>query len=135
TWQLHLLLAPSVLLLLVYSYVPMLGIVIAFQNYKPYKGILGSEWVGFKHFQFMFMDERVIEIIMNTLIIAVAKLIVGWFVPLIFALLLNEVRLVALKRMVQTLVYLPHFLSWVILGGILTDMLSEKGIVNKLLVA
>ncbi len=130
TWMLHLFLLPSVLLLIVYSYIPMAGIVIAFQNYKTYKGIRGSEWVGFEHFQTLFMDERMIQIITNTVVIAVSKMAAGWIVPLLFALLLNEIRITVIKRTIQTLVYLPHFLSWVILGGILTDMLSEKGIVN-----
>ncbi|MEK0317314.1 ABC transporter permease [Cohnella sp. 56] len=133
TWMLHLFLLPSVLLLLVYSYVPMAGIVIAFQNYKTYKGIRGSEWVGFEHFRTMFTDERIVQIISNTLVIAVSKMVAGWIVPLLFALLLNEIRISLVKRTVQTLVYLPHFLSWVVLGGILTDMLSEQGIVNGLL--
>jgi len=129
-WMLHLFLLPSVVLLVVYSYIPMAGIVIAFQNYKTYKGIRGSEWVGLEHFRTMFMDERIVQIIENTLVIALSKMVVGWVAPLLFALLLNEVRLMLLKRTVQTLVYLPHFLSWVVLGGILTDMLSESGIVN-----
>ncbi|RED75678.1 ABC transporter permease [Cohnella phaseoli] len=128
--MLHLFLLPSVILLIVYSYIPMAGIVIAFQNYKTYKGIGGSEWVGLEHFRTMFMDERIVQIIENTLVIALSKMAAGWVAPLIFALLLNEVRILLLKRAVQTLVYLPHFLSWVILGGILTDMLSEHGIVN-----
>ncbi|WP_157279909.1 ABC transporter permease [Paenibacillus swuensis] len=131
TWPLHVFLLPSVLLLLIYSYVPMMGIVIAFQDYKPYKGITGSDWVGMKHFIFMFQDERVVQIIANTLIIALSKMVMGWIVPLLFALLLNEVRIAFFKRTIQTLVYLPHFLSWVILGGILTDMLSEKGLINQ----
>lgn len=135
TWMLHLFLFPSVLLLIVYSYIPMTGIVIAFQNYKTYKGIWGSEWVGLEHFQTMFMDERITQIITNTLVISLFKMAAGWVVPLVFALLLNEIRISVLKRTIQTLVYLPHFLSWVILGGILTDMLSEKGIVNGIVTA
>lgn len=135
TWPLHLFLLPSVLLVFVYSYLPMGGIVIAFQNYKPWKGILGSDWAGWSHFAFMFQDERVVEIIVNTLIIAVFKMLLGWIAPLVTALLLNEVRIRFLKRSVQTLIYLPHFLSWVILAGILTDMLTRQGLANQLIQA
>ncbi|RXZ82632.1 sugar ABC transporter permease [Paenibacillaceae bacterium] len=132
-WQLHLFLLPSVLLLLIYSYVPLFGVVIAFQNFKPYKGLFHSDWVGLAHFRTMFADEMVIGIITNTLVIALGKMILGWIVPLIFALLLNEIRKVLIKRTIQTLVYLPHFMSWVILAGMLTDMLSQKGIINQFL--
>ncbi|MFC4808668.1 ABC transporter permease [Paenibacillus sp. GCM10023250] len=131
TWLLHVMMLPSVLLLLIYSYLPMVGVVIAFQNYKFYKGIFHSEWVGLAQFHLMFVDDRVVQIIVNTLIISVAKMVCGWIVPLVFALLLNEVRLAFVKRTVQTLIYLPHFLSWVILAGIMTDMLSRSGIVNQ----
>lgn len=133
TWQLHLFLLPSVILLLIYNYIPMLGIIISFQNFKSYQGFLNSEWVGLQHYIFMFSDERVLQIIWNTLIIAISKIVIGWLAPLIFALLLNEIRVMLIKRTVQTLVYLPHFMSWVILGGILTDMLARDGLVNQFL--
>lgn len=135
TWTLHAMLLPSVLLLFIYNYIPMGGIVIAFEKYKTYKGFIHSEWVGFEHFRFMFIDDRIFQIIKNTLIISITKMVAGWIVPLAFALLLNEVRIMFFKRAVQTFIYLPHFLSWVILTGILTDMLSSNGIVNQLLVS
>lgn len=134
TWPLHMLVLPGLLLLLVFSYVPMFGIVIAFQEYKPWLGIMNSEWVGLDHFKYMFEYPDSKQVIINTLIIATSKMAIGLFIPIVFSLLLNEVRHIAFKKMVQTFVYLPHFLSWVILGGILIDILSPNGgIVNNLL--
>ncbi|MFD2611316.1 ABC transporter permease [Paenibacillus gansuensis] len=125
---------PGVLLALLFNYIPMAGLVIAFQDFKPWLGITGSKWVGLFHFRFMFEYKENTQVIWNTFIIAVLKIIAGLIVPVVFAILLNEVRKMAFKRTVQTLVYLPHFLSWVILGGILLDMLSpEGGLVNRLL--
>lgn len=135
TWPLHVFLLPSVVLLLIFSYTPMVGFVIGFQDFKPWLGIFGSPFVGWKHFKFMFHDPTAVQVIWNTLVIAVLKIIAGSLAPFIFALLLNEVRIVIFKRVVQSLVYLPHFISWVILGGILTDLLSTNGMINQLLLA
>ncbi|MWV46031.1 ABC transporter permease subunit [Paenibacillus sp. HJL G12] len=108
------------------------GIVIAFQDYKPWLGIRHSAWVGWENFEYIFTYPDSKQVIVNTLIIAFFKIVAGMIVPFTFALLLNEIRLVIFKRSVQTLVYLPHFLSWVILGGILTDILSiNNGLVNQ----
>jgi putative aldouronate transport system permease protein len=134
TWPLHVFLLPSVVLLLIFSYTPMVGFAIGFQDFKPWLGIFGSPFVGWKHFKFMFHDPTALQVIWNTLVIAVFKIIAGSLAPFIFALLLNEVRVVIFKRVVQSLVYLPHFISWVILGGILTDLLSTNGMINQLLV-
>ncbi|WP_239619090.1 ABC transporter permease [Cohnella mopanensis] len=134
TWPFHVLLLPAIALVIVFQYVPLFGAVIAFQDFEPWLGIKGSPWVGFEHFRYLFSYPDGKQIIWNTLIIAALKLIVNLIIPIIFALLLNEVRKMAFKRVVQTLVYLPHFLSWVILGGILIDILStEGGIVNRAL--
>lgn len=134
TWPFHVLLLPAIALVIVFQYVPLFGAVIAFQDYEPWLGIKGSPWVGFDHFRYLFTYPDGMQIIWNTLIISAFKLIVNLIIPILFALLLNEVRKMAFKRVVQTLVYLPHFLSWVILGGILIDILStEGGIVNRLL--
>jgi len=111
----------------------MFGIVIAFKDFLPRRGIWGSEWVGFEHFQFLFNLPDSRTIFVNTVFIAVMKIIAGMVVPLTFALLLNEARIKWFKRSVQTLVYLPHFLSWVILANIVVDMFSTKGIINQLL--
>lgn len=133
-WPLHLMILPGFLLVLVYSYGPMAGLIIAFKKFMPSKGIWGSPWIGMDNFNFVLSLPDTSQIIRNTIIIAVMKMAAGLIVPIIVALLLNEVRKAAFKRTVQTLIYLPHFLSWIILGGILIDILSpSQGIVNKLL--
>lgn len=136
TWPLHLMLLPAVLLTLLFAYVPMGGIVIAFQDFKPWLGLTGSKWVGWENFRFMFEYPDSVQVIWNTVLIASMKIVAGLVAPVVFAILLNEVRHSAFKRFSQTLVYLPHFLSWVVLGGILLDMLSpEGGLVNRVLAA
>jgi putative aldouronate transport system permease protein len=135
-WPFHLMILPSLLFLIVFNYVPMAGIVMAFQDYKPWFGITGSEWVGFDNFRYLFEREDSLQVIMNTLIIAVLKIVFNLIVPFTFAIFLNEVRKRLFKSFVQTLVYLPHFLSWVILGGILLNILStDGGFVNRILVS
>lgn len=134
TWPLHVLLAPAVLLALIFNYIPLSGLVIAFQDYKPWLGIRNSPWVGLEHFRYLFTYPDTRQVIVNTLVIASMKILAQMFVPVIFALLLNEIKNMFVKRLSQTLVYLPHFLSWVILGGILIDVLSiQGGIVNRFL--
>jgi putative aldouronate transport system permease protein len=136
TWPLHMLILPATVIAIVFHYLPIFGLVMAFQDYKPWLGFLKSDWVGLKHFKSLFMFDESVQVIWNTLIISVLKIVFGLFVPIGIALLLNEVRKVGIKRGIQTLVYLPHFLSWVILGGILIDLLSVKGgIVNRMLIA
>lgn len=132
-WILHLMVLPAVLLVFVFSYLPMSGIVMAFQDYKAALGITGSPWVGLKHFRYMFENDYFMKITWNTLLFAGWKIVLNLIVPFSFALLLNEIRNVGYKRSIQTLVYLPHFLSWVILSGILIDLLGQTGIVNQLL--
>ncbi|MFK7693613.1 ABC transporter permease [Paenibacillus sp. HJGM_3] len=134
TWIFHLMLLPAVVLAFLFHYLPMFGVVIAFQDYKPYLGVTGSDWVGLKHFAAIFDRLDSLQVIWNTLLIASLKIGFMIVVPVAFALLLNEVRRMAFKRIVQTLVYLPHFLSWVIMGAILVDLLSpEGGLVNRVL--
>ncbi|MDP9697698.1 putative aldouronate transport system permease protein [Paenibacillus intestini] len=133
TLALDLMLLPAVILTFIFAYIPMGGLVIAFQDYKPWLGFAKSSWIGLEHFQFLFSIPENVQVIWNTLIIAGMKLIGGLIAPLIFALLLNEVRKETLKKSIQTFVYLPHFLSWVILGGILLDMLATKGMINQFL--
>ncbi|MFD0672592.1 ABC transporter permease [Cohnella sp. GCM10027633] len=133
-WPLHLMLIPGVLLTLVFAYVPMGGIIMAFQDFKPWTGLTDSPWVGWRNFEKLFEQSDSVQVMWNTLIIAVSKIIAGLIAPFLFALLLNEARISWFKRSVQTLVYLPHFLSWVILGGILQEILStDGGMINKLL--
>ncbi|MDI4643697.1 ABC transporter permease [Cohnella hashimotonis] len=126
----QLMLLPGLALLFLFSIVPMFGIVIAFQHFIPVKGIWHSDWVGLDNFKFMFELPDSKQIFINTLSIAVMKIVANLLISLLFALLLNEVRRRTMKRLVQTAVYLPHFLSWVILAGIMVDMLSLDGIVN-----
>lgn len=133
TLALDLMLLPAVILTFIFAYIPMGGLVIAFQDYKPWLGFAKSSWIGLEHFQFLFSMPENVQVIWNTLIIAGLKLIGGLIAPLIFALLLNEVRKETFKKSIQTFVYLPHFLSWVILGGILLDMLATKGMINQFL--
>ncbi|WNQ14257.1 ABC transporter permease subunit [Paenibacillus aurantius] len=125
---------PGALLLLIYHYVPAFGFVIAFQNFVPAKGIFHSKWVGWDNFTFLLQLPNFYQVVFNTLYISVMKVIAGQVVPIAVAILLNEMRLRWVKRSVQTLIYLPHFMSWVILGGILIDILSPtKGIVNQVI--
>lgn len=128
----YLMLLPGYLWLIVFSIVPMFGIAIAFQYFNPGKGIFHSEWAGLEHFRYMFVLKDTRDVFFNTLIIAVLKIIAHLVVPLVFALMLNELRKLAVKRWIQTVVYLPHFLSWVILGGIILDLFSYNGPVNQL---
>lgn len=128
-------LLPAVVVVVLFAYVPMFGLVMAFQDFKPYQGIFGSPFAGLKHFEFMFQYPDSKQVIINTFVISALKIVFGLIVPFIFALMLNEVRKIVFKRVVQTLVYLPHFISWVILGAILVDMLGSDGIVNSTLKA
>ncbi|UVI31270.1 ABC transporter permease [Paenibacillus spongiae] len=131
----HLMLLPGMILLLIFSIIPMVGIVLAFQDFKMGLGITKSPWVGFDNFKYMFEMKDSKTIFFNTINIAFWKIIANSLVPLTFAILLNEVRKFAFKRWVQTIVYLPHFLSWVILSGIIIDLLSLDGVVNNALQA
>jgi putative aldouronate transport system permease protein len=132
---LYLMLLPAVVLVCIYSYGSMAGIVIAFQKFIPAKGMFGQQqWVGLQNFITLFSMPNIWQVIQNTVIIASFKLIGGVIVPVVFALMLNEVRNILTKRIFQTLVYLPHFLSWIILSGILLNILSpSEGLVNILL--
>ncbi|WP_372635476.1 ABC transporter permease [Cohnella sp.] len=132
---LHLMLIPGLIAILIFSYIPMAGIVIAFQKFVPVKGIFGSEWVGLQHFRYMIQLPNFTQILWNTTFIASMKIVAGIVVPVSIALLLNEIRKEAYKRTIQTLIYLPYFLSWVILSGILIDILSpSRGVVNQFIV-
>ncbi|MDI4649547.1 ABC transporter permease [Cohnella hashimotonis] len=130
---LHVMLLPGVVILFVYSYIPMVGITIAFQKFDPIKGLFGSEWTGTDNFRYVIQMPDIVQVLWNTVFIASMKIAAGLIVPIIVALLLNELKNQLVKRGVQTLIYLPHFLSWVILGGILIDILSpSQGIVAQL---
>ena len=135
TLHYHLMLVPGIILLIIFSVVPMFGIIIAFQNYQPARGIFGSQWVGLKNFDLLLMYPDVRQVFANTIIIAVSKMVLGIIVPVVFALLLNEVKFVPFKRVSQTIVYMPHFLSWVILAVMFNNIFSFTGMANKLVEA
>lgn len=132
----HLMLLPALILVAIYSYGPMFGLIIAFQNYYPARGFFGSEFVGLDHFRYIFQLPDFSRALANTFLIATLKIALNQLAAIGVALLLNEVARTVVKRWVQTLIYLPHFLSWVILSGILIDVLSPStGLVNAVLQA
>jgi len=133
-WVLYAFLIPSAIILLVFAYLPMYGTIMAFQDFRPGLGFFRSDWVGLYWFNFLYEMPGFGRIISNTLVIALWKIILGQAVPIAFALLLNEIKLLSFKKLVQTFVYLPHFLSWVIVGGLFLDILSSDGIVNRTIV-
>ena len=129
----YLMLLLPVALVFVYSYIPMAGIVISFMDYKPALGFAGSRFIGLEHFRTLFNNPQFSQALENTVVIAFWKIVFGLVVPVTFALLLNEVRNTAYKRVAQTVVYLPHFISWVLMSGIIIDFLSATGAMNQLL--
>lgn len=130
----HGLMLPSCILLILFSYVPMFGIIMAFQNFTPAQGILGSEFVGMKNFIRLFTMDNIQQVLFNTLYIAISKIVLDIVVPVTFALMLNEVKNRFFVRTVQTITYLPYFLSWVILAGVFIEILSPSGgLVNNIL--
>jgi len=135
-WPLHLLILPGLILVIIYNYIPMLGLVMAFQKFIPALGITGSKWIGLDNFRYLLDLPNIWQVLWNTVYIAVMKIIVGLIAPITLAILLNEIIHERFKKFVQTMIYLPHFLSWVILGGILIDILSpNNGIVNQVIKA
>jgi len=128
-----LLLLPGLVYFLVYKYVPMLGNIIAFQDFSPFRGFLHSEWVGFRHFERIFEDAEVVRVIWNTLYLAFLQIVFSFPIPIVLSLMLNEVRQSRFKYFIQSVVYLPHFLSWVVIIGIITIFLKSEGLVNELL--
>jgi putative aldouronate transport system permease protein len=127
---LYLLLLPAIILTLIYCYGPMVGLVIAFEKFSPAKGFFGSDWVGLENFKFVLGLPDTLHIVWNTIFIAFMKIVTGLLFPIIIAILLNELRKQWFKRTIQTVIYLPYFLSWVILGGVMFDVLGKDGIVN-----
>ena len=130
---LHLMMLPGMILLAIFSFTPMFGIIMAFQNYMPARGIAKSPWVGMDNFIFMFQMPDSKQIFINTITIAVGKIILSTFVTIVFALLLNEIKNKFMKRSIQTIVYLPNFLSWVILATVVVNIFSYEGPINAVL--
>jgi ABC-type polysaccharide transport system, permease component len=129
---LYLLLLPGLIYFIVFKYLPMFGIVIAFENYVPYSGVLGSQWVGLKWFQYFFRFPAWINYLKNTLLLSVMNLVFYFPAPIILALLLNEMRNVHFKKTLQTMLYVPHFISIVIVVSITFVMFGTSGIIYKL---
>ncbi|MEW9702514.1 ABC transporter permease [Paenibacillus sp. SI8] len=130
----YVMLLPGILYFLIFKYIPMYGLIISFQNYKPFKGISGSEWVGFEHFHRLFTEPDFWTILSNTLILFVMNLLFYFPIPILLALMLNEVRVELFKKVFQLIVYLPHFMSWVIIVSITFVMLTmDGGIINDII--
>ncbi|MGN7383584.1 ABC transporter permease [Paenibacillus sp. SAFN-117] len=124
---------PGLLHFLIFKYIPLAGNIIAFQDFNLFQGFLHSKWVGLKHFIYMFNYPEFFMVLKNTLRFGLYSILFGFPAPLLLALLLNEIRMEWFKRTMQTLLYLPHFLSWVIVGGIFVEVLANEGIVNTIL--
>jgi putative aldouronate transport system permease protein len=134
--QLIIMSLPLVLYVLLFSYVPIWGWTMAFQNYRPSKSFFQQEWVGLRWFKFLFSAPEFLRALRNTLAMSVINMALGYVTAIVFALFLNELKNIGFKRVVQTVSYLPHFLSWIIVTGLVMTMLSvENGAVNDLLMA
>jgi len=132
-WPLQVIALAGAAWLILFSYVPLPGIYIAFSDYKVTNGVFAGAFVGLKHFSEFLTDKNLPNVLINTLAISGLNLSIGFVVPIIFALLLNELKNLRYKRVVQTISYLPHFLSWVVLGGFLISWTSEYGLINQIL--
>ncbi|MCS7464241.1 sugar ABC transporter permease [Paenibacillus doosanensis] len=130
----YMMLLPGLFYFLIYKYVPMWGVLIAFQDYQPFQGFFGSKWVGLKHFETFFTDESFLMLFRNTFILAIYNILFFFPMPIVIALMLNEVRKEVFKRFIQTMIYIPHFVSWVVVVGISFLFFStDNGIVNSML--
>lgn len=135
-WQKYFMFLPAAILLLIFNYVPMYGVVLAFKEFSPKAGILGSRWAGLANFKTLFSNPYFFTVLGNTLRISLLKFVAGFPIPIVLSLMLNEVRSRKFKRTVQTVSYLPYFISWVVVAGILINICSiEGGLVNRLITA
>ena len=126
---------PAAVLLFLFNYLPIYGIIISFKDFTPYRGILGSAWAGLDHFRFFLSDARFWNVVKNTIYISLLDILIGFPAPIVFALLANELASKPFKRLSQTVSYLPHFVSWVVVYGIMYQLLSPlHGMLNKLVV-
>ena len=132
-WPLHVLLLPGVVLTFIFSYLPIYGLVMAFQEFNPGLGFGRSPWIGLENFRFIFSQPQFMRTLNNTFFISIFKIVFGVLSSVTFALLLNEIRATGFKRIFQTIVYIPNFISWVIMAGILHSILSSEGLVNTVL--
>lgn len=131
-WPYYVMVIPGVVFFLIFKYIPMLGSIIAFQDYNVFKGIFGSHWVGFKNFKALVTYPDFIRIFTNTLFLGLCKTVLIFPIPVILSLLLNEVSNLKVKKTIQTAVYIPYFLSWVIVGGVVFDIFGVGGIFNNI---
>ena len=131
-YNIYLMVIPVVVWFAIFCYGPMYGVLIAFKNYKPRKGILGSDWVGFKYFIEFFDSFYFWRLIRNTFLISLFDLIFGFPIPIIFAVLLNEIRSVRYKKVIQTVTYLPHFITTVIICGLISQFTGERGFITHM---
>lgn len=134
-WQLQSMVIPGIVWMFIFCYIPMFWLIIAYMDYNIAKPMLESPFVGMKHFQDFVMDDRFWRSIRNTLGMSSIRLVLGFPIPILFALLLNEIRSIRFKRTVQTISYLPHFIAWTIFGGIMLNWLGEGGVINQLMMA
>ena len=129
-WQLYALLLLPMSYFIIFKYFPMYGIVIAFQNFNLFKGIFGSEWIGFDVFREIFAMETFYVVVRNTLMLNLLDLVVSFPAPIFLALVINEIKSKVFKKTAQTILYLPYFISWVIISGMIYQILASKGVVN-----
>ena len=132
-WGLLLMFLPVLIYYGMFYYAPMYGMQIAFKDYMPNEGILGSPWVGFEHFKNFFNSIYFIRLLRNTFVISFLDIVLGFPIPIIFALLLNEIRINVFKRTVQTISYMPHFISTVVIAGMVLDFCARRGVINIIL--
>ena len=132
-WLFLAMIAPGMIFLLIFSYAPMFGLIMAFQDFVPARGFLGSDFVGLDNFIYIFNLPDIWQVTYNTVFIAVGKIVLNTIIPIIFAILLNEIRVKWMKKTMQTIVYLPHFLSWVILASVILNLFNLDGTVNQVL--
>lgn len=132
-WPFYLLAAPGILYFLTFHYIPMTGLILAFKEYSPFKGMMDSPWVGLDNFRQFFGTSDFYMLLKNTLLISLLNLIIYFPFTILLSLLLNEVRLKVFKRVSQTIVYLPHFLSWVVIYGITISFFGPSGVINHYL--
>jgi putative aldouronate transport system permease protein len=131
----YVLLLPGLLFFIIYVYWPMFGNIIAFQEFSPFRGFSGSPWVGLKQFERLFADPDLGRVIVNTFLLSGLQIMLAFPIPIVLALMLNEVRSEIYKRSIQSIIYLPHFISWVVIVGIWYQMFGSQGLINQLIIS
>lgn len=131
-WPYYIMVIPGVIYFIIFKYIPLVGSVIAFQDYSIIKGIGASNWVGLENFKKLFSYSDFPRILSNTIILGLCKTVLIFPIPVILSLMLNEVKSLKLKKVIQTVIYIPYFLSWVIVGGIIFDLFGIGGLFNNI---